>query len=245
MINYLIIEDEPSAVRRLKRKLLALRPLWNCVGVADGVESGIDLIDTVDFDLVFSDIELSDGSSFEIFSRLKHNVPIIFITAFSEYAVKAFDFNSVHYLLKPIKDKLLNIACEKYENNPSHFLNDNNLYKGASNSITSKLISRVGQKTTIVEIDDIVFIYHTERITRAYLNNGSHHLLDQTLDALTGFLPERGFYRINRQAIVNRKYISAYSKVSSNRLLLSTNPKFDIELIVSKVNHSEFKAWVI
>lgn len=244
MTRYVIIEDEPSAVRRLQRKLKTLRPSWVCAGTADSIVTGQRLLEFERYDVVFSDIELSDGNSFEIFRRLDSDVSIIFITAFSGYAIKAFDFNSIHYLLKPIKDEMINAAIEKFESNPNHFKNDSTMFSSPPTMLSQKLISRMGQKSTFVDTKDIAFFHHKERITRAYTKDKSRHLIDQSMEALIGYLSNDNFFRINRQTIVNKDYIEGYSRISSNRLLLNTAIGFGIDLIVSKENTSPFKEWI-
>lgn len=244
MISYLILEDEPSAKRRLRRLISQLRPDWKLAGHADSVEIGIKLLEKQKFDLIFSDIELSDGTCFEIFSKLKSNTPVIFITAYNQYAVKAFDFNSIHYLLKPIKIAKLELAIGKFEAQP-HTIARINQFEEKEYEVSKTLISHVGNKSILINTSEICYIYHHDRITKAYLKDGKTHLLDHSLDALMSFLPNDEYFRINRQAIVNKKAVLQYEKASSNRLRLTLKLIVHKELVVSKENCSSFRQWLI
>ena len=245
MIRYVILEDEPAAVRRLKRKITALRPTWVFVDAADSLKSGIALVQQEEFDLLFSDIELSDGHSFELLKNIEIEVPIIFITAYHNYAIKAFEFNSIHYLLKPINDQQLRVALQKFEKHPSQLKDAHVISQIPIDEVKQTIISRLGNKTYLIKTDDIAYFHHHDRITKAYLFNSKSYLISQNLEKLIGYLPATNFFRINRQMIVNRNTVTQFSKLSSNRLLLETELKTAKELIVSKENSKPFRQWLL
>ena len=245
MIKLCILEDEPAAQRRLKRIVHDLRPDWTISEVVDSVAMGIQILEKNAFDLILSDIQLSDGTCFEIFSKVKPNTPIIFITAYDEYAIKAFDFNSIHYLVKPINSEALHLAFSKFE--------QNQLGKGKqlvdaiaeeNTSFQFKILSKVGSKTILINPENIAFIYSSNRMTKCYLFDGKTHYLDQSLDKIMDYLSDINFFRINRQFIVQFSAIKKYQRLSSNRLLLNTKLETELELIVSKEKSSAFKSWI-
>lgn len=245
MINLCIFEDEPAAQRRLKRILLEIRPEWNIGAIRDSVESGIQLLQEKSFDLILSDIQLSDGNCFEIFKKIRPKTPIIFITAFDEYAIKAFEFNSVHYLVKPITVEALHLALSKFEQNAlgasEPFMDT---VSAENTGLQFKILSKVGNKTILINPQDIAFFHAADRLTRCILFDGKAHFIDQSLDKLMAFLPPRDYFRINRQFIVQFKGIKKFEKYSSNRLLLHVDPVTDHELVVSKEKSSSFKRWI-
>lgn len=240
MIKYIIIEDEPAARRRLKRNITEIRPNWNCVGEADSVEAGLQLVKTEEYDLLLTDIQLSDGTCFEILSNgIKK--PVIFITAFDNYAVQAFKFNSIHYLLKPITKKNLILAFQKFEKNLIQ--TEHNSISSIS-ELTQTLVSQIGNKSTLININEIAYIYHMDKITKVYLKSQKGHYINQSLEALDDYLPSDNFIRINRQAIINKNFVSQFTKVSSNRLEVSLSFEVEHELIVSKDKTKHFKKFM-
>jgi len=245
MINLCILEDEPAAQRRLKRMITDLRPEWNIGAIRDSVESGKQLLQDKTFDLILSDIQLSDGTCFEIFKKLHLKTPVIFITAYDEYALSAFDFNSIHYLVKPITPEALHLAFSKFEQNAlgsAEKILD--LYSDEEHSLQFKILSKVGNKTVLIDPGDISFIYAANRMTKCVLFDGKSHFIDQSLDKLMAYLPADDFFRISRQYIVQFKAVNTYEKYSSNRLLLHIDPASTHELIVSKEKSSTFKRWI-
>lgn len=245
MIRLIIIEDEPSALRRLKRLVMEIRPNWQIVATADNVSKGIEIVKKGDFDLILSDIQLSDGLSFEVLIASEVNTPVIFITAYDEFAIKAFEFNSIHYLLKPIKPEQLHMAFEKFELNEMNSFSDQAPLFDKEKSYDQKLLSKVGNHTIVIEIADIAFFYHEDRTTKAILFNNKSHLIDNSLDKLQDFLSNNLFFRINRQVIVQKKAVKKTTIYSSSRLLLTTNPISDEQLIVSKEKTPLFKKWLL
>ena len=243
MIKYIIIEDEPAALRRLKRLVTQLRKDWLCVGTADSISTAKKILKTQEYDLILSDIELSDGTSFELFdSEIK--TPIIFITAYDAYAIKAFDFNSIYYLLKPINEEKLNIALTKFERHPSQFNNSKIISQANHSDLSKTIISRIANKSTLIHIDQIAYCYSEKRTTKAFLFSGKFYHLDQSLETLNQFLPSQQFFKINRQAILNKAAVIQFTRIASNRLLIKIELRAEHELIVSKEKSKPFKEWL-
>lgn len=246
MIRLILLEDEPAALRRLQRLVREIRPAWEVVGTADSVEAGEALIRTGAFDLILTDIHLSDGLFFDIVQRMSIDKPVIFITAYDEYAIRAFRLNSVHYLVKPLDADALNEAFNKFEKSQLTRPEDvaRLLEQAPEPRSSPRLLSRVGNRTQVIDAEDIAMIYTARRMTRAVLFSGKEHLLDQSLDLLMQHLPENRFFRISRQWIVHRDAVRAFRPHTSHRLLLVTDPPVDQEVVVSKEKTPLFKSWL-
>lgn len=247
MIKILILEDEPAALNRLKRLITVLRPDYEIVGDADTVDEGIALLSKYQPDLILSDIQLADGLSFEVFKKSQTKCPIIFITAFDKYAIKAFDFNGVHYILKPITELSLHTALQKFENNP-HFIEStqaiHDLIEKDAFTAGKRILSKVGVNTKIVDAQNVAIVYSENKINRIVTFEGKTHSVEYTLDELISELPDHQFFKISRQMIINLNAVVAWKPYSSNRLILQTNPEIDVEVIVSKEKTPKFKSWI-
>lgn len=245
MIRVLILEDEPAALRRIKRLIQDIRPDYNIVGDADNIEEAVECIESTSADLIISDVQLSDGLCFEAFDKTEYKAPIIFITAYDEYAIRAFDFHGIHYLVKPVLADKLNEAFNKFEALSSATGTDQTkVLKSEMVDGDKKLLSKIGNKTTIIDIRDIAFIYFENRASHAVNFKGQIHFLDQSLDHLTSYLPANQFFRVNRQTIINRAAVKSMQKRSSNRLGLLLNVITDLDIVVSKDNSPAFKDWI-
>jgi len=244
MVKVIILEDEPSAYRRVKRMIAEIRPNWDIVGHADSVSGGYELVRNTEFDLIFSDIQLSDGTCFELFSKAGVDIPVIFITAYDRHAIKAFEFNSVHYLMKPIKVEQLHEAIQKFENQRLMNYNDQESLFDHSGILSDKILSKLGNKTTVIETEDIAYAYYEDRATFAVDGSGKRHFLDPSLDKLQEYLSSDQFYRINRQQIVSRSSIKSFVSYTSDRLLLELNIDTSIKFIVSKDKTPDFRRWL-
>ena len=244
MIRLILLEDEPAALRRLQRMIAEIRPEWTIAGTADSVADGLPLVRDTSYDLILTDIHLSDGLFFEISSAIPVTKPVIFITAYDEYAIRAFSLNSIHYLVKPLEFDKLNDAFNKFEKHQilvQPFLSE--LLAEPEKLHSPKLLSRIGNRTVVINTSDVAMIYTAQRSTMAVLFSGKEHLLDQSLDTLLENLPENQFFRINRQWIIQRKAVKAYKAHTSYRLLLETDPVYPEEIVVSKERTPLFRSW--
>lgn len=250
MINAVIIEDEKPSARRLNRMLE--KQEVNVVATLHSVEEAVQwFIGNPHPDVVFLDIQLSDGLSFEIFEKVEVKCAIIFTTAYDEYALKAFKLNSVDYLLKPIDEEELEAAIKKFETN--HNANkqqfDVNQFRAILNqsqkpAYKTRFTVQVGQHLKVLETEEINCFYSENKATYIHTNAGRSYLIDQSLEALEQDLNPDQFIRINRKSIVNYKAIKDIVSYTNSRLELKLKQTVDFPLIVSRERVKEFKDWL-
>ncbi len=250
-MNVIIIEDEKPAARRLGRLLADL-----------GVEVSVMLYsveESIEWfknnkhpDLIFLDIQLSDGLSFEIFDEVAVRSAIIFTTAYDEYALQAFKLNSIDYLLKPIDDEELEAAVSKYEGlKPSLeklTLDFEDIKKLLVNPIErdykKRFTVKVGQHIKIINADDIECFYSENKGTYAATSEGRNYLLDVTLEGLDSELEPKIFFRVSRKFYINIKHINDIISYSNSRLQIKLNRFKEQEIIVSRERVKDFKLWI-
>jgi two-component system, LytTR family, response regulator LytT len=252
-MTILIIEDEIKTARELKSQVEALRPDITVVDLLPSVKAGIQWFSTHPSpDLVLSDIQLADGLSFDIYKHTRVTTPIIFCTAFDEYAIRAFEANGIDYLLKPVDETRLQQALDKYEQLKDLFSVeksdyekklDNLLTRFAYNYKNTLLIHFQG-KIIPVKTADIAFIHYANGIVSIYTHNRQKHVLTQTLDELETMLHPDHFFRANRQFIINRSAIVNVEHYFSRRLVVQLTVTAPENLIVSKVKSSDFLQWM-
>ncbi|MDR0194289.1 MAG: LytTR family DNA-binding domain-containing protein [Myroides sp.] len=251
MINIVIIEDEKPAARSLERKLdkLGYCSMINLSSVEEAVE-WFGLNDEPD--LIFLDIQLSDGLSFEIFEQVKVNSSIIFTTAYDEYALRAFKLNSIDYLLKPIQEDELRNAVEKFQNNRSAIFGFNqqfDLFKqfmANTNTVEYKerFAVKVGAQIKIILRTEIVCFYSENKATYIQTTEGRSYIVDYTLEELEKMVDPVDFFRVNRKFIVSIKAIKDIYTYSNSRLKLNLINLESEDLIVSREKVNEFKKWI-
>lgn len=250
MIKAIIIEDEKPAARRLERLLNEMDV--NVVTLLHSVKQSIKWFNhNQSPDLIFLDIQLSDGLSFEIFESINCHSPIIFTTAYDSYTLKAFKLNSVDYLLKPIDEDELALAIKKFKEvfkNPQsnnqffdieqikHLLLPEQSYK-------DRISILVSDKIKIIETEKIAFIYTEDRTVFSTTFDGQTQVMDETLENLYQMLNPKLFFKLNRQHIINIKAIDEIVNYSNNRLRLKTKFYSDL-IIVSRERVKDFKLWL-
>lgn len=250
-LDILIIEDENPASKRLTQLILQQRPQAKIVEVIDSVEGAATWFNTFDApDLVFMDIQLSDGLSFDIFSRAEVPAPVIFTTAYDQYTLKAFKVNSVDYLLKPIDPEELEQAFEKFDRLhrqiPAY---DQGAIAQVLASITqkeykSRFLVKVGQQLTYIPVTEVSYFYSEDGIVHALCKNGKRHILDYTLDQLQSVVDPATFFRVNRKIIISVDSIHKIHSYFNSRLKLELLPRTQMETIVSRDRVNDFKAWL-
>lgn len=236
-INVIVIEDEAPAARRLIRLLeQGTRPL-KVIKWLDSVESGIDFFENSDLrvDLAFMDVQLGDGTIFELLETVSLKPPIIFTTAYDQYAIKAFKEYAVDYILKPIKVGDLESALDKFF---LHFYSP-----GQEDEDQMRHVIKMGQKQLIVPTSAIAYYYVSEKVVYAVTFEGKRYHLDTTLEKLENQITN-DFYRINRQFIIHWKAIKEMKTTTKSRLILTLDPPFDKEVISSTDRSSDFKKWL-
>lgn len=256
MIRILIIEDEIKAAKELKKLIEEQRSDMEVVGITGSVKKSIKWLGENEMpDLIFSDIQLADGLSFEIYKQVNVTAPIVFCTAFDEYAIQAFDANGIDYLLKPIDEDKLARGLEKFSRmRPANGNDDsagtnyqqriNDLVNQLDKSYKTSLLVYFQEKIIPIKTEDIDFINSENGIVTAWLNNGKHYILNHTLDALEGMLNPSTFYKANRQFIINRKAIVNIEHYFTRRLVVKLSQPTPENIIVSKVKASDFLKWV-
>ncbi len=253
-MKVLIIEDEPRAASRLQSQLEGYPLPMEILAVKDSVKSATEwFLAHPQPDLIFMDIQLGDGLSFEIFDLVKISAPIIFTTAFDEYALKAFKVNSIDYLLKPIEEKQLYEAIKKYyhwfqtaamPSNDYDPVKMQNIFAPEGN-YRNRFLVRTGERLVAVPVSEIQFIFSREKGSFAQTKNGKRHLLDPTMEQIERMLNPQKFFRINRQMIVSAEAIQEMYAYSSSRLKLVLPEAQDLgEVIVSRERVNDFKAWL-
>ena len=250
-MNVLIIEDEKPAARRLSR-LLAEQGV-EVSTMLHSVEESVDWFQNNEHpDLIFLDIQLSDGLSFEIFDLIEINSAIIFTTAYDEYALQAFKLNSIDYLLKPIDDEELTKALNQYRNlkepQKKLALDFNDIKKLLVNPLEreykKRFTARVGQHIKIINADEIECFYSENKGTYAYTTEGRNYLLDSTLEQLETELKPEVFFRVSRKFYININHIKDIISYTNSRLKISLNRFKDQEIIVSRERVRDFKLWL-
>lgn len=250
MRRVIIVEDETAAAVNLRSMLRAIDPDIEVVDVLESVEEAVDYFSKeVDAEIVFMDIHLADGDSFRIFERVDISIPIIFTTAYDEYALQAFKVNSIDYLLKPFKEDDLRRAIDKLqrltvgEQNESRERRNKMLLEHTEEAMQTMLV-RYKDKIIPVRVDDVAFFYtFSERVTLTTLD-GVSYPVDKTLEALTQQLSTGEFFRANRQFIVSRRAVKDIAVWFGSRLALNLTVETPERIIISKARVPEFKQWM-
>jgi len=250
-MKIIIIEDEKPSARRLQRMLTTLN--IEAETMLHSVEESIDWFQNNEHpDLIFLDIQLSDGLSFEIFETIEINSAVIFTTAYDEYALQAFKLNSIDYLLKPIDEDDLSKAVSKFnERTPkqqSVTLDFNDIKKLLVNPIEREYKKRfsvkVGQHLKLINIDDIECFYSENKGTYAHTSEGRNYLLDTTLEQLEDELEPNTFFRISRKFFVNINAIKDMVSYTNSRLQIKLNTFNEQDVIVARERVRDFKEWL-
>jgi DNA-binding LytR/AlgR family response regulator len=200
-------------------------------------------------DLLFLDIHLADGKSFEIFTKIKLDIAIIFTTAYDNYAIQAFKQNSIDYLLKPISQKDLNYALEKYNNqqqigNKRLIDNITTVYEQLNKQYKSRFLVKIGQSISTVQTDDIHHFESQDSLSFLVTNKGSRYAIDYTLDQLEDTVSPKDFFRINRKIILQIKVIEKVNTYFNGRLSITTKLLKGDTNLVSRERVNDFRAWL-
>lgn len=253
-IRVLIFEDEQPAAVQTAKLLRQYNPEIEIVKIIDTVINGVEwLKKNIAIDLILMDIQLADGTCFEIFDYIKVNTPIIFTTAYDEYAIKAFKVNSIDYLLKPIDYEDLAKALDKFKsinyNHDKDFeikLHDqiSNISESNLNQYRQRFLIHIADKYHIVYVKDILYFYIEENSVFLTDVNGKIYALDYTLDKVVKLLNPREFFRINRRFIISLNSIEKMNSFSQYRIKLKLKKCSDEDTMVSRKRHADFKNWI-
>jgi len=249
MIRAIIVEDESVAVRRLKRLLKELSMKVRVVAVFDSVEDVVEGISDIEADLLFLDIHLADGSSFQIFEQIDVQLPIIFVTAYDSYSLQAFKQHSVDYLLKPIDKDDLEGAVAKFQR---HFMKQEAPkadYKELIEAIRptkqkKRFLIQIGQKVRMVGVEEVAFFWVENKATYLVTFGGRMYPIDYSLSQLEKLVNPERFFRVNRQFLICSEAIEEIYYLATTRLKLSLQPKAQVDVLVSIDKIGKFKRWL-
>jgi len=248
-MNCLIVEDEKVAAERLVGLIKKYDPFIDITEIVQSVKNAVQWLNTHQVpDLIFMDIQLADGLSFEIFEQTIVKTPVIFTTAYDEYALKAFKVNSIDYLLKPIDQVELNKAIDKYKENNTHNVIPAQVFDNILHSLTknykNKFVMKVGEHIKVFTIDDVQCFYSMEKYTFLQNHSGRDYAISYSLDQLEDLLDPARFFRVNRKFIVALSAISDIVSYSNSRLLVKLNSNESNDLIVSREKVQGFIKWL-
>lgn len=252
-LNVLIVEDETPAAEKLQRYLGRYSPEIRIAQVCDSVESTAAwlMAHQAEIDLIFMDIQLKDGISFAVFNKLQVEKPVIFITAYNEYALDAFKVNSIAYLLKPVTFEDLKTSLDKFTALRAQFTvsgareeSIKALADGTDRkSYKNRFMVKVGDHIRSITTDQVLFFFADGRDVYLVTTQSRKFIIDFTLESLEEVLDPAQFFRVNRTYILSIGNIQDVVMYSNSRLKITTQPTWDKEIIVSREKVSEFKDW--
>lgn len=250
----LIIEDEPLAAERLEELIINCDPAIEVIGKCDSVKRSVKwFMENPMPDLLFLDIQLGDGLSFEIFEQVAVDCPVIFTTAYNAYAIEAFRLNSIGYLLKPVKPEELKNVIEKYKSSPYFTGKTSASQQQIALDQVRHLLTREYKKRFLVKTglhirsipaEEILYIYSLEKATYALISGGKSVLFDHTLEQLEKLLDPSLFFRINRKYIVSYGAITDMITFSYSRLKIKLQNCSDDDIYISRDRMQDFKEWL-
>lgn len=249
-MKVLIIEDEPQAAQLLESLLKNLRPGFQVVQKLDSVKTAVQWLQRNNPQLVFMDIQLADGLSFEIFDHVKVTAPVIFTTAYDAYALKAFKVNSIDYILKPIDKGELENALMKLESltaplaNPAMLESISQAMLMLTRKYKERFVIKVGEHLKSIEVSEILFFFSLEKTTFAQTRDGRRHILDFTIEQVDGLVDPDRFFRINRKYLVAADAIQDMITYTNSRLRLVLKTSDDHDVIVARERVQQFKDWL-
>ncbi len=247
-MNVLILEDENRAANHLERLIQAVAPDMNVVAKVETVRESIEYLNTNSpVSLIFSDVQLADGLSFEIFGQVEVQCPIIFTTAYDKYAIDAFNTNGIDYLLKPIEEERLKQAIQKARQFTAQIdlkslLKLTNL--APQKQTKSRFLVKVGDKIKSIVIEDIKAFYSFDKATYLHTRSDRDYIIDYSLDELHLLLDEARFFKINRKYIVSLEACTHIIAWSNSRLKLDIEGIDDDHIVVARERVQEFKQWL-
>lgn len=249
MLKILIVEDETAAYENLTEIIKEIEPGIQVLGNTESVSQTVKWLSSYPQpDLIFMDIHLSDGYAFSIFEMIEVEVPIIFTTAYDEYAIDAFKVNSVDYLLKPIKPEELQRSLQKFakwsKSNIAEYLSKLAQLVPAKR-YKDKILIPLQDKLLPIDLNDVACFYTSDKVTKIILKDGTEYLYSKTLEQISASLNPTDFYRANKQFIIARSSVCNITIWFDSRLLLTLDAETPERIYISKNKASEFKTWIV
>jgi len=250
-MKILIIEDEQPAAKQLTKLLQKIDAAMVVIDVIDSVEASVKWLQTFPSpDAIFMDIQIADGLSFDIFDSVKISCPVVFTTAFDQYAIKAFRVNAIDYLLKPMDETELLEVVQKLKTKTQPIISETVF----NNFMTQFALQKLEYKTrflirqtaqlNFIETIEIAYFFSEDSLTQFYTIQNKKYLVEHTLDELERQLNPANFFRINRKTIVSLKAIKKISPYFNSRLKLELQPTYGEEIFVSRERVNDFKTWL-
>jgi DNA-binding LytR/AlgR family response regulator len=251
MLNIVIIEDEQPAVENLISELNSLNAAHNVIAVLRTVQESIRWFKTkeAEIDLIFMDIQLADGVSFNIFKEVDITTPVIFTTAFDKYILESFEYNGIDYLLKPIFPEKLKQSLSKFKNLKTHFTNNFlQLITAPANErsgLKDRVLVKKGIEFQSIKTEDVAYFYTEHKLVFLVDKEGKKYMTHtNNLSDLMNQLNKKVFYRANRKYIINIEYIKKYKPLNRVKLEVDLIVAVSEPIVVSQENTSDFKAWI-
>jgi two-component system LytT family response regulator len=245
-----IIEDEKPAAEKLLSLLAVNNQQVYVEAVLGSVKEAIDWLQQHAMpDLIFMDIELSDGLSFKIFEQINIECPVIFITAYDEYWQEAFEHNSIDYLLKPVKPEKLDAALKKYQKLKHHFTANYQTLASwptaqSQTGYKKRFLVKRGTDYISIRTEEVAYFYATHKLVCMVDSSGQKFIMDQSLADIESQVDPAAFYRVNRKYLVNMSAIKRIKTYPKSKLLLEVSPLVTEDIIISQENAAAFKQWM-
>ena len=254
-MKIVIVEDEPFAQQELLRLIKKTGREFELLALIDSVEDSINWFSKNPHpDLVFLDIQLGDGVSFDIFSDIELKSAVIFTTAYDEFAIRAFELNSIDYLLKPVKIEALEAAINKFEKMKRNMSSENAGFNEeqlqqviklmSSKNYKNRFLIRLGDQIKSIDINDIAYFKADDNVVFLLAKDGHKYIIDNTLEQLEGMLDPGRFFRLNRTYIVAFSSIKKVSKYFNSRLLVELEPQAEEQVLVSRARAKALLEWL-
>lgn len=249
MIKIVIVEDEIPASELLKKHITSVDENYVVVKTLYDKNSAIDFLKQNMPDLLFMDINLTDGNSLDIFKVVDVKCPVVFITAYDNYWQEAFELNSIDYILKPISIERIKICLDKYKNLKELFSHDrvNQLMSHVSSRVDQykkRFLIRKASELLVISVEEIAYFFSSNKITFLVTDKNFKHIIDYSLTDLENMLESENFFRVNRQIIARRSSIIKIKTAEKGKLELDLYPEFSEMVVVSQENVSAFKKWL-
>ncbi len=254
-MRILIVEDEPLQAKKLQKLLREIEPSAEVQGVINTIVSTVDWLNKNPCpELILMDIELADGQSFEIFRKVDVKCPVIFTTAYDEFALKAFKVNSIDYLLKPVKEEELREALNRFhrleQRSATAKTPDLNALLEALNKLPSdrkyrdRFLVKQGQKSFSIDVSEVAYFFTSNTISFLLTKNNGQFMIDYTLDDIEQSLDPKNFFRANRQTVLSTSAINAIHPWFNGKLKVEVMPAAQEHVIISREKAGDFKIWL-
>ena len=254
MTKVLIVEDEVRAADRLEKLIVQYDPSFEIIHKTDSVEGTVNWLKSGNTaDLLFLDIQLADGISFNIFDQVKVELPVIFVTAFDTFAIRAFEVNSIDYLLKPLEAEKLKNALDKFKNIRSLYSKENwteklseliSSYRNSKTEYKNRFLVSKGDSLVPVSVDQVAYFRAEDKTVILVNFQNQNYFISYTLDQLETLLDPAYFFRANRQFIVSLKSVLKAFNYFNSKLKLELNPPASEDVIISREKAQQFKNWL-